>query len=407
VEPQVNSAPKVVPPAESDNSTLQLKLEDIRLENRATGIKTELGRGNFGGKIGSITGHSTLSSVQQEVSAARSTLIAHQPGRTRADDQYLPYITPQPVDKAGHVLFALDVPKVHAKTAKAVGKRASRIVINKSADRSAQISIEYYNKGVEAKKGITDAAGDWHDATAEDAVTRDVIEILSFNVSEIQRVKITLSTLSTLSEEKMSFAQSEEKVLVTRTQVDWLPFNCAEWCSCCVERRSGKECCICGWHQPFAPSSAGGPSCGKWCGFKCPEGCNACLNTPANSSGPTKCCKCCKDNCEPSPCHLDICWKKVETEVVEDTGEVIVDKKVATMQADFDLVSVTEIQFVLRDASHVLGEDNTVKFVWRVQGVGETETDLQYVLAEELKLPCQDPTSTARTLANLVHYLNA
>jgi hypothetical protein len=73
----------------------------------------------------------------------------------------------------------------------------------------------------------------------------------------------------------------------------------------------------------------------------------------------------------------------------------------------FDLVSVTEIEFVLRDASHVSGEANTVSFTWRIQSIGESETDLLYALADELKLPCQDPTSTARTLANVIHYLNA
>ena len=43
---------------------------------------------------------------------------------------------------------------------------------------------------------------------------------------------------------------------------------------------------------------------------------------------------------------------------------------------------------------------------WRIQSVGETETDLQYQMAVDLKESCQDPTSTARTFANVVHYLN-
>jgi hypothetical protein len=50
---------------------------------------------------------------------------------------------------------------------------------------------------------------------------------------------------------------------------------------------------------------------------------------------------------------------------------------------------------------------NFTRYRWRVQSVGETETDLKYTMAPELKIPCQDPTSTASTLANIIHYLNA
>ena len=76
---------------------------------KTKGLKTKLGKGKLGGKIGAIKGDD--SSVNQETSEARETLVVHQPGRPRADDEYLPVITPKPADKAGHILFAMDIPK--------------------------------------------------------------------------------------------------------------------------------------------------------------------------------------------------------------------------------------------------------------------------------------------------------
>lgn len=67
----------------------------------------------------------------------------------------------------------------------------------------------------------------------------------------------------------------------------------------------------------------------------------------------------------------------------------------------FDVCSVTELKLKMR------GTLDDFVFQWRIQSVGETETDLQYQLADDLKAPCQDPTSTARTFANVVHFLNA
>jgi hypothetical protein len=139
-------------PSNAENNKAALKTEDIRLEDRTPGSKTDLGRGDLGGKTGAIKGKTA---VNQETSAARSTLIVQQPGCARGDDQYLPYITPKPTDKAGHTLFAIDIPKVASRKAKVVGKSASRIVINKNAEKSAQISIESYSKGKPAKKGKT------------------------------------------------------------------------------------------------------------------------------------------------------------------------------------------------------------------------------------------------------------
>ena len=48
-----------------------------------------------------------------------------------------------------------------------------------------------------------------------------------------------------------------------------------------------------------------------------------------------------------------------------------------------------------------------MKFIWRVQSVGETETDLKYTIAPGLVATCQDPTSTARTLSNIILFLNS
>lgn len=373
--------------APGDNTKCSLETEDIRLEKVCQGVFTELGRGDKGGKIGGIKGKTA---VTQETSAARSTLVVHQPGRPRGDDQYVPYITPKPVDKAGHTLFALDIPKVHGKTAKQVGKRASRIVINKNADRSAQICIESYSRGEKAKKGTTSDLGKYIAASSSDAITRETIQVSSFNVSEVQRVNITISTLSTLTEEKITVKYTESKAadrIKYHPVCGWL--WCPEQCPFLASFTEGEECCcFC-----FTPNKCECCSWQSWCwkdGLCCFNPCSITCLTHSPDSG------CC--------CGSPIaCWTD---EMV--VGKTKTDSKEESKALEpFDLVSVTAIEFILRDASHVSSEENSLKFVWRVQSIGETETDLKYSLAEGLTLPCQDPTSTARTLANVIHYLNA
>jgi len=385
--------------SEADNRRKSLKSEDIRLVApdptqdiddvkkrgkpykmiKTNGLKTKLGKGKLGGKIGAIKGDD--SSVNQETSEARETLIVQQPGRPRAEDEYLPVITPKPADKAGHILFAMDIPKEVGHNAKIVGKKASRIVINKCQDdRSAQICLEYYTKGTKGKKGKTkekgkSGQGTWIEPSAANAICRETIEINSFNVSEVQRVNISLHTLSTITEDRITVKYKKKK---EADRTEYYPIGLAGLCGgkCpWVNMNGGEECC-CFFCVPISTEC-----------FKC-----SCLEGGKCGFNliPGELCPCC------------CCW----------TDEMVVGKTKTTAHESsklepFDLVNVTEMEFILRQTSKDALEDDRVKFTWRVQSVGQTEHDLKYVLAKELHGPCLDPTSTARTLANIIHYLNA
>ena len=114
--------------SDADNRRKALKTEDIRLVEpdpnqdiddvkkrgkpykmiKIPGMKSKLGKGKLGGKIGNLK---DSNAVNQETSDARETFIVQQPGRPRGDDGYVPVLTPKPTNKAGHVLFAMDIPK--------------------------------------------------------------------------------------------------------------------------------------------------------------------------------------------------------------------------------------------------------------------------------------------------------
>ena len=53
----------------------------------------------------------------------------------------------------------------------------------------------------------------------------------------------------------------------------------------------------------------------------------------------------------------------------------------------FDLVNVTEMEFILRQTSKDALEDDRVKFTWRIQSKGETEHDLKYATIRFLLFP--------------------
>lgn len=128
-------------------------------------------------------------------------------------------------------------------------KKASRIVINKCQDdRSAQICLEYYTKGTKGKKGKTkekgkSGQGTWIEPSAANAICRETIEINSFNVSEVQRVNISLHTLSTITEDRITVKYKKKK---EADRTEYYPIGLAGLCGgkCpWVNMNGGEECC--------------------------------------------------------------------------------------------------------------------------------------------------------------------
>ena len=89
-----------------------------------------------------------------------------------------------------------------------IGGKARRITINKNKTKGGQICIEEYTQGTKAKVGKTLDDGTWEKPSADKAITREIISVKSFNISEIQMVDITLSNLSTLSEEMITIKRT-------------------------------------------------------------------------------------------------------------------------------------------------------------------------------------------------------
>eukprot|EP00729_Bicosta_minor_P019651 gene19651-35609_t len=114
-------------------------------------------------------------------------------------------------------------------------------------------------------------------------------------------------------------------------------------------------------------------------------------------------CCCCATAC---CCCMECCFVEDRASGKEGAKawtEKVYDHSEETIKTDdpFDIVAVTKMNFVMKS-----GLQN-FEFIWRIQSVGETETDLQYQLAKEYVGTCQDPTSTARTVANVIHFLNS
>jgi hypothetical protein len=124
---------------------------------------------------------------------------------------------------------------------------------------------------------LKDEFGQWHKASSADAITRETIEVSSFNVSEIQRVNISLHTLSTAAEEKITVKHTTKQVpSKAGDTVEYNPINCAKYLErtpcvkACVNTDAGAECCCCF----FTPSNCLGndTACTNgsgWCTWMC------------------------------------------------------------------------------------------------------------------------------------------
>lgn len=401
----------------SDNYANSMAQEDIRLNDRDIGYRTKFGQGPLGGKTGAVKG--SRNQVTQPTSKARPTLITQQPGEPRSTNGYVPYLQPEPTSAPGHTLFVMDIPAIAGHKGKKVAwEPAKRIVINQNHGKGAQISLETYIKGksaeigrlgkpkkVQKKDGSWTEKQEWMPAHADVAACRETINLEMFNIAEVQRVMISQTTLSTMPETEISINKSKaadriqaitelttENITKTsrkkHVDVHYEPNCCTSFCWDCCVNLDLPRCCG-----------------GHLCCFECPR------ITTEDKPG----CDCC-GFCAPGSWA---CFKEIKTERIE------VIKKKATRQNSiirnvttkgkkkenknevdnpFDMVNVTNLKLVLRSAS--AGGD-VIEFVWRVQSVGETETDLCYNIAPKLRAPCIDPTSSARTLANVINYLNS
>jgi len=81
------------------------------------------------------------------------------------------------VDRPGHILFTMDVPKETGRSGKAIENNSvvRRIVINRNQNTGAQLCIEEYLTGARAEKGAFDkTTKEWVKANGKAAITREV-----------------------------------------------------------------------------------------------------------------------------------------------------------------------------------------------------------------------------------------
>lgn len=168
---------------------------------RSTSYLTNQGKGEEGGRTGAIKGKKkTVTSAE---SHSRSTLVTQQPGQPRSKDGFAPFNQPKLANKPGHLLFAMDIPRVAGKAGKTIDPSSvvRRLTINRNQDKGAQLTIEEYLTGKKAKKGELDKeTGHWIKSNAAKGITREVISVETFNISEIQRTRISQTTLSSVAE---------------------------------------------------------------------------------------------------------------------------------------------------------------------------------------------------------------
>ena len=70
------------------------------------------------------------------------------------------YVTPKPVDKAGHIIFCMDIPKPAGPGGQIISNDVERVMINRTkGSMGAQVCIETYSAGKTAEKGHTNDAG--------------------------------------------------------------------------------------------------------------------------------------------------------------------------------------------------------------------------------------------------------
>ena len=326
------------------------------------------------------------------------------------DFRYVPFLTPTPKSAPGHILFSMDVPPVAGKKGKQTSGPARRIIINQNQGKGAQISIEEYTGGSKAQKGklgpkktIWKDDGsmietqDWIPATAKAAACREVIRVESFNLQEVQRCMTSQTVMSTLAEKEIKIRKTRT---ADETTTSWLPLG---WVKLCM-----LDC----WTDVTKPSCCGNCCCGIPERAAENENLSKIFDKRSSMTGEVH-----TVDGELSAIKVDQTKKSQHPEdaccccrPMWERDEAVAEGKFHTKQTDddnpFDMVNVSRIKMVLR-STIMSNADDQVELTWRVQSVGETETDLKYSIAPELKGPCQDPTSTARTLANVIHYLNA
>jgi len=72
----------------------------------------------------------------------------------------------------------------------------------------------------------------------------------------------------------------------------------------------------------------------------------------------------------------ECCWAEVKHEGRNPVAGK--DAQVHATDSPFDMVAVTKLTFVMKGIA-----DDNFEFVWRIQSVGETESDLQYQIAPD------------------------
>ena len=243
-----------------------------------------------------------------------------------------------------------------------------------------------YAQKIEGEDGM------WIPATVADGITKEIINVKSFNVSEIRMVQSELTVLSSSSEEITVIGGAVNEVTHIKPKVTYDRICCTNWCGicesfcCCIVTpnvgfkdidgtdTAQPECCFC-------CSSCKGRISDKWCRI-----CDEPWEDNVNVHSFLKLCGEC-------------CWLEVKHEGRNPVASK--DAQVNATDVPFDMVAVTRLTFVMKGIA-----DDNFEFVWRIQSVGETESDLQYQIAPDYVDTCQDPTSTARTIANVIHFLN-
>jgi hypothetical protein len=269
----------------------------------------------------------------------------------------------------------MDIPRVAGKAGKIIDPSSvvRRLTINRNQDKGAQLTIEEYMTGKKAKKGELDKeTGNWIKSNAAKGITREVISVETFNISEIQRTRISQTTLSSVAETEIEVRDEIHVHTEAGTKgSSTVEGTMAEKDGCFA------GCCTKDFEE--------GLQVGKTQAEVAAEIDEAAM------------CGCCGSSA----------WKLTEQTTTTKGRKASTTQRAEPHESKnedpFHLVNVHKIQFFLRDSAG----PSTVDFTWRIQSIGETETDLKYSIAHELALPCQDATSTARTLANIIHYLNA
>ena len=256
--------------------------------------------------------------------------------------------------------------------------------------------------------------GHWVQPSASKGIARETIRTETFNISQVAKVTSTTQVMSTLSEQQIEIARTvnvdvtkiehpaipDVQAVPDRKEVrKWITYDAiglASCCSCCAENETTMASAETAKKEALFEEN-------PMCCFCFDQTCCTTLEGPEFQQVNKHFCKCCA--CwltvphKGKPFKAGVKFKKGKAAWTEELFNETVNVDTKKNDDPFDIVAVTELSLILKNASNL-------DFKWRVQSVGETETDLQYQLAKEYRAPCQDPTSTARTIANVIHYLN-